>query len=238
MSSNSHTFDPKIVEQLEGRSKKAAVIAVAGALLVIVSFGVSISKLHSLRAATEAAQGKLDTINQQLSDKQTQLAETQKKLEQNKSQLAFRDSVYQQLSSANKIPAEALSAAADNAIRENPAAAQQVTPVVNVHISRQDQRPLAEEIEKKLEALGYQVPAIEYVGSKAPNDSQVRYFFKADLGADTEKLTQVMSQFGVPAKVQFIGLQKTPPTLRPRVFEIWLGRDYVPPASAAVAAAK
>jgi hypothetical protein len=197
---------------------------------VLISFAASIVKLRTLRQATIQAQQKLNETSQQLETKQQSLTATTKKLDQLNSQLTFRQNVYAQLVAKNQIPAAAISTAADNAIQSDPNLTQ-IEPSVNIHISRQDQRPKAQEIQSKLAALNYQVPEIIFVGERAPRESQIRYFFKSDAGSDLLQIQQVLQQAGISAAIQFIGLQHAPPTLRPKVFEVWLGLDYVPPAA-------
>jgi len=226
-----HAFDTRLLERIERRSKWAGLVVLIGATIVLVSFGASIAKLRALRSATSQAQQKLDETSKQLDAKQQTLAATTKQLEQLNSQLKFRQTVYAQLIAKNQIPAAALSKAADSAIQSDPNFTQQIAPTVNIHISRQDQRPKAQEIQSKLEALKYQVPEIISVGERAPKESQIRYFFKSDAGPDLSQIQQALQQAGVSATLQFIGLQHAPPTLRPKVFEVWIGLDYTPPAA-------
>lgn len=224
-----HIFDARVLDRIERRSKWAGLVVLFGAAIVLVSFGASIAKLRSLRAASDRAQLQFEATSKQLDAKQAALAAATKQLDQVNSQLKFRQNVYAQLLAKNQIPAAALSTAADSAIQSDPNFAQQIEPSVSIQISREDQRPKALEIQSKLQALKYQVPLIEYVGKRAPDESQLRYFFKSDAGPSLTQIEQVLQQSGINAISQFIGLQHAPPTLRPKVFEIWLGLNYTPP---------
>jgi hypothetical protein len=225
-----HVFDTRLLERIERRSKWAGLAVLIGAVIVLVSFASSITKLRALREATSQAKQKLDETSGELAAKQQALAASKKQLEQLDSQLKFRQTVYAQLLANNQIPAAALSTAAENAIQGNPNLVQQIPPTVSIQISRQDQRSKAQEIKSKLEALKYQVlPEIDFVGKRAPKESQIRYFFKSDASPELSHIQGVLQEIGVSATPQFIGLRYAPPTLRPRVFEVWLGLEYTPP---------
>jgi hypothetical protein len=217
------------IGRIEQRSKWSAGITLLGAVLILGSLLVSVLKLNAVHTETAAAQKQLDTTLETLKAKTDELNQTSQKLDALQSELSFRQNVYTQLLAKNAIPPATVSTAADNAIRQDPKLGQ-VTPLVNIHISREDQRQKAEEVEKKLEAIGYQVPGIEYVGKRAPNTSQVRYFFQSDSGPQLQKIEDIMKQSGAAAQPQFIGLKQPPPNLRPKVFEIWFGLDYPPAA--------
>lgn len=95
---------------------------------------------------------------------------------------------------------------------------------VYIHIAREDQRQAAEKAAASLRTAGFIVPGIEYVGNKAPNPSQVRYFQRADeSGSDLPRIVQTLHAAGVQANGQYVSLPSS--TARPRHFELWFGKD-------------
>jgi septal ring factor EnvC (AmiA/AmiB activator) len=212
---------------IQKRSKQATAFTLIGATIVLASLCLSAFKLNSLHKETVLAQQQLVGTERKLDEKKTELQGIQLQLDQMNTQLKFRQQVYSQLVERKVIPPAEISVAAEKALKDDPKLAE-ITPVVNIHISKPEQRKKAQEVEAKLEAIGYKVPEIEFVGRKAPNSSQVRYFFRSDVGTELRKIVELMEQSGVSVKEQFIGLEQNPPSLRPKEFEIWFGLDYPP----------
>ena len=221
-----------LLERMEKRSRRAAPVTIVGAALVLGTLAFAAFKLDSLYHSIQAAQTELQSTEKILDAKKAELQSAQQQLDQTNAQLQFKQRVYQHLVEKKAIPPAEVATAADNALQADPKLAE-ITPIINIHISRPDQRKKAEEVEAKLAALGYKVPEIEFVGQRAPNASQVRYFFHNDRGPELRKIMQLMENSSVPVVEQYIGLQQLPPSLRPKQFEIWFGLNYSPPAIAA-----
>jgi hypothetical protein len=219
---------PLTIETIERRSKQAMVMTIVGIVVLLGTLVYGFNRLAHLREETIQVQQQLQNSTYTLQAKKAELATVQKSLEQLDTQLSFRQKVYSQLVAKKQIQPAAITNAADEAFQENPKLAD-VNPSVVIHISKQEQRAKAEELATKIKAMGFQVsPDIEFVGTKAPNSSQLRYFFRSDKGPELEKIEKVLQESGISAKEQFIGLQQNPPNLKPKQFEVWLGLDYSP----------
>ena len=109
---------------------------------------------------------------------------------------------------------------------------QNIDPDVNVRqipiriyfqIAREDQRKHASQVASQLQARGYIVPGIEYVGRKASGPTQLRYCQSDDLvKQDLDGITRALASLNVkvePLKIARCG------NVRPRHYEVWFG-DY------------
>jgi hypothetical protein len=92
-----------------------------------------------------------------------------------------------------------------------------------LHISDESQRDTANLAAAKLRSAGFIVPGIEYVGQKAPNATQVRYFQRDDeQGKDLSAILKTLNAGGIKAQPQFILLPSSAAVARH--FELWFGR--------------
>lgn len=211
-------------------SKYLSMIGTAVALLAIVFSSV---ELHRIRSETAAARAELETTKAQAQAEQSKLQEShlklvaaQRDLEQVAGQLAFAQSSFAQI--RGKLPEEVIKAAIQSAATADPRSAQ-LTPVIYIHVAREDQRLKAKQIQQALAFAGYQVPGIEYVGAKSPNQSQLRYFIRTDYGPALEKILSQLRSMGLDVNDQFIKMASgKPQALRPNQFELWIGQSYAP----------
>jgi hypothetical protein len=223
MSSPSLTID-----KIERHSKQAMLMTIVGILILLGTLGYGFNRLAHLREESKQVQQQLQDSSDALQAKRAELATVQKELDQVNTQLNFRQNVYSQLVEQKLIQPAAITNAANVAFQQDPKLAD-VNPSVVIHISKQEQRPKAEELATQIKAIGFQVSDdIEFVGTKAPNSSQVRYFFRDDKGPQLEKIEKILQNAGISATEQFIGLQQIPPYLKPKQFEVWLGLNYAP----------
>lgn len=104
-------------------------------------------------------------------------------------------------------------------------------PLAYIQIAHKEQRPLADALAAKIRSFGYDAPAIELVGGRAPETTQVRVQGKSDrsyarwvaktVGEATE------SRPGVTE------LRNARPSVD--TYEIWLGRDLCAPSARVLA---
>ena len=209
-------------------SKALSMIGAAVALIAII---ISSVELHRIRSETIAARAELENTKAQAQIEQGKLQESHLKLvaaqhdlEQVTGQLAFAQSSFAQI--RGKLPEEVIKAAIQNAATADPRSAQ-LTPVIYIHVAREDQRTKAKLIQQALVSAGYQVPGIEYVGAKSPQQSQLRYFIRTDYGPALEKILSQLRSLGLDVNEQFIRMASgKPQALRPNQFELWIGQTY------------
>jgi hypothetical protein len=94
---------------------------------------------------------------------------------------------------------------------------------VYIHIANENQRSTAEKAAASLRAAGFLVPGIEYVGSRGPIPTQLRYFKQSDEnGSDLPRIMEALNNAGIKAQSQYLSLPSS--TARPRHFELWFGK--------------
>jgi len=96
---------------------------------------------------------------------------------------------------------------------------------IYLQFQREMPRDQAEEIEKMLEAKGWNVPGIEAV-NQVPSQNELRYFAGGNnTDADVQNIVQILK--GLNIEVKTVDLSKNYPNskTRPRHYEIWLSKN-------------
>jgi len=98
-------------------------------------------------------------------------------------------------------------------------------PVAYLQIANENQRPLAEALARRFTNFGYEVPAIEVVGARAPERTEVRAQGKSDRGFARWVLRVVGEMAGQPAQLNTLR------NARPATdtYEVWLARELCAP---------
>jgi tetratricopeptide (TPR) repeat protein len=107
-------------------------------------------------------------------------------------------------------------------------------PVAYLQIANEAQRPIAEALAAKLRSFGYEAPAIEFVGERAPDTTQVRVQGKSD--RSYERWVNKVVAEAIDAPPASSGLRNAKP--RTDTYEIWLGRSLCAPGGVALASCK
>ena len=107
-------------------------------------------------------------------------------------------------------------------------------PVAYVQIANEAQRPIAEALASKMRSFGYEAPAIELVGARAPATTQVRVQGKSDRSYARWVRKMVGEALNTPPALS--GLHNARP--KTDTYEIWLGRSLCAPGGLAVAGCK
>lgn len=224
------TLDLETFEsRLARRSRRIALLSLIGAALVLIALVYGSVQLSRVEAARQAAQTDLKNIEAKLQSDQQAAQAAEAKLAQLNAEIEIANKAYQQLS--KYVPAGTAEAAVQQAVQSTPGQAALV-PLIYLHIATEEQRPFAVQLGDKLRGAGYQVAkGIENVQAIAPQRSQLRYFFKTDNDQGTQRMLEQLKSWGVDARAIYIGMD--PKTslrvLRPKQFELWLGKDFEPP---------
>ncbi|MDO8772856.1 MAG: TIR domain-containing protein [Burkholderiaceae bacterium] len=107
-------------------------------------------------------------------------------------------------------------------------------PVAYVQIANEAQRPIAEALASKMRSFGYEAPAIELAGERAPATTQVRVQGKSDRSY-ARWVRKAVSE-ALNAQPAISGLHNARP--RTDTYEIWLGRSLCAPGGLALAGCK
>ncbi len=99
----------------------------------------------------------------------------------------------------------------------------QLQPRVYIHVNGSSERDIAKKLEELLEKNEWNVPGIERVGSKSPNQSQFRYFKKAE-SAKAKEIHQFMVDQGYDVALRYIGGYEDSNNIRPMHFEVWFSK--------------
>jgi septal ring factor EnvC (AmiA/AmiB activator) len=213
-------------QQLHRASAVSRILSVLGAALALGAIVFATYRIQAINDQVTAAKQQLKDLNDSAAKKQKELAEAESKLNQVNGELAFAQATYKRI--AKDLPAGVAQHAIQEAAAADPHAAT-LPPVIYLHVAREDQRAKARLIQDQLRASGYTVPGIEYVGAKAPNHSQLRYFVRTDEGPMLDKVLAQLRALGVDIDSQYIKMtSEAPRALRPNQFEVWLGQDYKP----------
>ena len=111
-------------------------------------------------------------------------------------------------------------------------AAAQRRPIAYLQIAHEAQRPMALALAQRFRAAGYESPAIEVVGSRAPARTEVRVQGKSERGF-ARWVTRIVAE-AVDAEPRVSTLRAARP--QADTYEIWLARDLCVPGSRAVPA--
>lgn len=220
----------RLESRLSRRSRWIALLSLLGAALVLIALIYGSVELTKVEKAKQRAQEDLKTIEAKLVTDQQASKEAELRLAQLNAEIEIANKAYQQLS--KYVPPGTAEAAVKEAAASTLGQAS-IVPLIYIHIATEEQRPFAVEVGNKLRAAGYQVAkGIQYVGNIAPNHSQLRYFFQSDNDQAMDQIVANLKSWGVDTKSQYIGMdpQASLRVLRPKQFELWLGRDFQPPS--------
>lgn len=98
-------------------------------------------------------------------------------------------------------------------------------PVSYLQIANEAQRPIAQALAARLRNFGYEAPAIELVGDRAPAATELRVQGKSDRGY-ARWIAKVVGELGEQAP-QVTSLRSAQPNAD--TYEVWLGRDLCAP---------
>jgi len=213
---------------------------VAAALCFVVFIGLaaySATRLHAINTEIAQATQKRDALQRQAAESQkkaeelqsqavalqSQVAEIQKKAEELKKteealkvSVNFLESVLGRVAKENKRVVEraAVASATDTGLR-----AEQVQPLVYLHITAESQMPRAQALADKLRERGYVVPSIEDVSEQPnlPENNELRLFSGSEQ-KDQEDLVALLGAEGIQSK-----LVSSKVVTRPRQYEFWFG---------------
>jgi septal ring factor EnvC (AmiA/AmiB activator) len=212
-----------LVMRIQTVTRYLSMIGAALALGAIIFSGI---QLHQIGSRINKAETKLSVMETQVKEIDAETQRKEKELANIQAELAFAQASYQRI--ADKLP----KGAAQDAILKTAMADSQsahLTPIIYIQIARENQRSVAIQIQGKLIALGCQVPTIEYVGVRAPQHSQLRYFVQTDRGPAMQKILSQLRSNGLDINEQYIKIASDrPQALRPNQFELWLGQDFMP----------
>jgi tetratricopeptide (TPR) repeat protein len=107
-------------------------------------------------------------------------------------------------------------------------------PVAYIQIANEAQRPIAEALALKMRSFGYEAPAIELVGARAPDITQVRVQGKSD--RSYARWVRKAVAEAVDAQPAVSALRNAKPGVD--TYEIWLGRQLCAPGGRVLAACK
>ena len=107
-------------------------------------------------------------------------------------------------------------------------------PLAYIQIANEAQRPIAEALATKLRIFGYEAPAIELVGERAPEITQLRVQGKSDRSY-TRWVSKAVAE-AVNAQPATSGLRNAKPSTD--TYEIWFGRQLCAPGGLQIAGCK
>lgn len=120
------------------------------------------------------------------------------------------------------LPQSVVKKAAQQVVQESRARAEALpAPRVYLHIQAEEDRQQARSIEQGLEASGFDVPGIEWVGRRAPKKTELRYFRQAEEEMGRE-IVEHLRTLGVEVDLKYISGYENSTGIRPRHYELWL----------------
>lgn len=147
---------------------------------------------------------------------------------------AHRDEIAAVLNQMGKYAGNGAAVEADK-LRERLETAEGRKPVAYLQLASDSQRPFADALAAKLRAAGYEVPAYETVGNRAPSDAtEIRIQGRSDREL-ARWMTQALGKLGA-APVRTRSLRKVRPDSD--VFEIWFDQGLCAPEGTQAAACK
>jgi hypothetical protein len=206
-----------------------SMIGAALALGSIIYGSIQIRHIDSRIKKAETESKKLEANSSTLEKRLAEISLTSDRINaealREHNELAFAQASYQRI--ADKLPNGAAQDAILRTAMADPQSAQ-ITPIIYIRIARENQLPEVKQIQDKLSTLGYQVPAIECVGVRAPQHTQLRFFVRTDEGPAMRQILSQLRSVGVDINEQYIKIASgRPQALRPNQFELWFGQDYV-----------
>jgi hypothetical protein len=207
------------IEELGRSSRRAAVASLLGVLIVLASLAYSGWKLHAL-------QGKVETADQELKSKQQQIQDLDADIKVKQMQAQALQRTLLRAGSASPESGAQVQQALSAEIESRPETAK-FLPRVWLHIREESQRAKAKPVAEALVAAGFSVPGIEFVGKKAPDKNQVRYFEKTDQAtSDCKAITDTVAKLNLTFERQYIAPSADLVPIQPRHYEIWFGKDF------------
>ncbi len=171
------------------------------------------AEFNAQAAALQSQVAALETRSAELQKRAEELQKTEAAL---KVSVDFLESVLGRVAKENKRVVEraAVASTTDTALR-----AEEVQPLVYLHITDEAQRPRAQALADKLRERGYVVPSIENVGKQPnlPENNELRLFSGSEQ-KDQEDLVALLGAEGIESQ-----LVSSKVVTRPRQYEFWFG---------------
>lgn len=176
--------------------------------------------LANKETALEQSQIHLNQSNKKLAEQQKELDGQQEKVKKNEEIIKKQD---EEINEKQKL----IDGLKDVVNKSSQNGDKQITPLIYVHIAREDQRGRAAEIVKQLKNKGYIVPGIENVQDKAPKKiSELRTCDSTDAAkADISDITKALKSLSVALKPPEY-LTKDCDNARARLYELWFENDF------------
>jgi len=208
------------IEQLGRSSRRAAVVSLLGAGIVVAALIYSFVNLRHLQRENSKAEAVLK-------DRLTRIEALDKEIEIRERQLKILNEAQAQLGASTDTQ---LSKEADQALQvaiQSNAQGEYVLPRVYFHIREQRQREKLKALTDALIAKGFSVPRIIFVGANAPVETQLRYFQQGE--QESEDRTQILKALrskGLKIEERYIPPSVELVRIRPRHYEVWFGTDF------------
>jgi hypothetical protein len=219
---------PKLnLRKLESLQRFLRYGAAAVLLVFLVLIALSAYKLIGLNREIVDRQVALARLNDMLRQKEQEVVESNKTIERQKETVKVLIDPDVPLSTEQ---AEQVKQTVEENIREQLELTpniRQIPARVYFHIGQEDQRKLAGDIARRLQARGYIVPGIENVAGKAkvPEISQLRYYQTDEMSqSDLRDLFEFFRSVGV--RLDKPVLIRNARGVRARHYEIWFGDDF------------
>lgn len=200
-------------EGIARRSRRAAMIAAIGFVLIAGVIGGSIFEIGRLTTAIAKRHAELGAADLQLKAKQGAIVQAEARLRSAQDALS---------KTAFQIETGQVNAAKQTLAQSAPLRTAPDIGRVFFQIRSQNQRPIFQTCAKLLIQTGYHVPAVELVPDRGPTTANVRYFHSADR-PEAIRLSSVLKQcIGSDISAVSVGGYEGSTLIKPRQFEVWL----------------
>ena len=208
-------------ERLAHKSRNAAIISLAGFLIVLASIGYSFWTIHQLEGRKAELQSEIHTTRAELENLRSEigkLTETRTKLQNDIQQMQITfNRIGLQLATGNVGAAKqvlATQSTMDTASKELP-------PLVYIQLRSEAQRDLYAKCAGSLKEAGFRVPNAEILPDKGPQRTEVRYFREAEI-SEAEKIAEIIRKWPVgEVKSVYVRGYETSKLVKPHQFEVW-----------------
>ncbi|HEY0428464.1 MAG TPA: hypothetical protein VGC76_11845 [Pyrinomonadaceae bacterium] len=218
-------IDEKKLDRLQKISKIIGFVSF-GAFIVL--FLIGFFALSAINQRIESANANLNNIKTELENKNTELGNKQQSIDAQEAKIKENE---KKLHEQDKTLTEALKVLpkkeADKILDKNPDTANSL-PRIYLHIGEEAQRPLAETLQKKLQAAGYIIPGIQNVAGRAvvPTVTQLRYCVGRGQDSDIRVITDLLAKQGIKLTVHDpLTVPGCANVSSPRSYELWLPND-------------
>lgn len=203
----------------------SAILLSVGLTVVLIALYASYSHLKTLNSQLQAKSGDLDALNQKIVARNDQKSELDKQIAFDQKQLSAYANLIPLL--AAKLPHGDVSI--NDVLLMNPNLANAIQRM-SIQIANETQRNAAKKITSAMRDRGYTVPGVEDVGSKAPLQSELRFFHKEDgsAGGALTKIQDVLTSLGLKAQLVFVPLKSTQAVPPPNQYELWIASSWSP----------